>query len=167
MTVKETTITLLDNPQKQVTVWAYTLKGTKPSVPGPHIRVSKGDLVRIHFTNTHNLPHTMHFHGVHPFNMDGNGQRDMGVEQLQMPGESYTYEWVAEDPGFYFYHCHFDTANHLDHGMYGLFVVEDPDLAQGRSKNSCHDLGRVGHKWRWYSMRLIPLTVARHQTTSH
>jgi len=126
ITVQETTITLLEDPKKEVTVWAYALKGEKPSVPGPLIRVNKGDLVRVHFTNTHSLPHTMHFHGVHPFNMDGNGQRTMGREQLQMPGETYTYEWVAEDPGFYLYHCHFDTANHIDHGMYGLFVVEDP-----------------------------------------
>jgi len=126
ITVQETTITLLEDPKKEATVWAYALKGEKPSVPGPVIRVNKGDLVKVHFTNTHHLPHTMHFHGVHPFNMDGNGQRTMGREQLQMPGESYTYEWVAEDPGFYFYHCHFDTAKHIDHGMYGLFVVEDP-----------------------------------------
>ncbi len=126
MTVQETTMTLLKEPKKEVTVWAYALKGEKPSVPGPVIRVNKGDLVKVHFTNTHQLPHTIHFHGVHPFNMDGNGQRTMGREQLQMPGETYTYEWVAEDPGYYLYHCHFDTANHIDHGMYGLFVVEDP-----------------------------------------
>ncbi len=126
ITVEEITITLLENPKKEVPVWAYALKGEKPSVPGPVIRVNKGDLVKVHFTNTHQLPHTMHFHGVHPFNMDGNGQRTMGREQLQMPGESYTYEWMAEDPGYYLYHCHFDTANHMDHGMYGLFIVEDP-----------------------------------------
>lgn len=130
ITIEEMTITLLEDPRKEVTVWAYALKGEKPSVPGPVIRVNKGDLVKVHFTNTHHLPHTMHFHGVHPFNMDGNGQRTMGREQLQMPGESYTYEWMAEDPGYYLYHCHFDTANHMDHGMYGLFVVEDPTWPQ-------------------------------------
>ena len=126
ITVQETTMVLLEDPKKEVTVWAYALKGGLPSVPGPVIRVNKGDVVRAHFTNTHNLPHTLHFHGEHPFNMDGNGQRAMGTEQLQMPGESYTYKWVAEDPGFYFYHCHFNTAQHIDHGMYGLFIVEDP-----------------------------------------
>ena len=130
ISVQETTMTLLQDPKKEVTVWAYALKEGNPSVPGPVIRVNKGDLVKVHFTNTHHLPHTMHFHGVHPFTMDGNGQRAMGREQVQMPGESYTYEWVAEDPGYYLYHCHFDTANHLDHGMYGLFVVEDPGWPQ-------------------------------------
>ena len=130
ISVQETSITILDDPKKEVTVWAYALKGEDPSVPGPVIRVNAGDWVRVQFTNTHTLPHTMHFHGAHPFNMDGNGQRTMGPEQLQMPGESYTYEWVAEDPGFYFYHCHFNTAQHIDHGMYGLFIVEDPSWPQ-------------------------------------
>ena len=126
ITVQETSLTLLKDPQKEVTVWGYALKDENPSVPGPMIRVNRGDRIKVHFTNTHTLPHTMHFHGMHPFIMDGNGQRTMGREQLQMPGESYTYEWVAEDQGFYFYHCHFDTATHIDHGMYGLFIVEDP-----------------------------------------
>ncbi len=67
VTVQETTVTLLEDPKKEVTVWAYALKGEQPSVPGPVIRVNKGDLVKVHFSNTHNLPHAMHFHGVHPF----------------------------------------------------------------------------------------------------
>ena len=127
ISVKETTINLMDDPRKAVKVWAYALEGESPSVPGPLIRVNKGDLVKIHFTNTHDIPHTMHFHGTHPFKMDGSGQRTLGREQLQLPGESFTYEWVAEDPGIYFYHCHFNTAVHIDHGMYGLFIVEDPE----------------------------------------
>ena len=124
--VQEKTIGLMSNPQKQVTVWAFGLDGQEATVPGPVIRVRAGDLVRVHFKNTHVLPHSMHFHGAHPFNMDGNGVRDLGKEQLQLPGETYTYEWVARDPGYYVYHCHFDTFNHLDHGMYGFFIVEDP-----------------------------------------
>lgn len=126
MVVQERTIPILDDPRKEVTVWAYGLEGEEATVPGPVIRVQAGDLVRVHFKNTHSLPHTIHFHGAHPFNMDGNGQRALGKEQVQLPGESYTYEFVAEDPGYYLYHCHFNTAVHIDHGMYGLFVVEDP-----------------------------------------
>jgi mono/diheme cytochrome c family protein/plastocyanin len=126
MVVQEKTIQLLDDPKKEVTVWAYGLEGQEATVPGPVIRVQVGDLVRVHFKNTHRLPHTIHFHGMHPFNMDGNGQRALGKEQVQLPGESYTYEFVARDPGYYLYHCHFNTAVHMDHGMYGLFIVEDP-----------------------------------------
>lgn len=126
MVVQEKTIQLLDDPKKEATVWAYGLEGQDATVPGPVIRVQVGDLVRVHFKNTHRLPHTIHFHGTHPFNMDGNGQRALGKEQVQLPGETYTYEFVARDPGYYLYHCHFNTAVHIDHGMYGLFVVEDP-----------------------------------------
>ena len=126
MTVQEKVITLLGEPKKDATVWAYALEGEDGTVPGPVIRVKVGDLVRVHFTNTHTLPHTIHFHGIHPFNMDGNGQRALGKEQLQLPGESYTYEFVAVEPGYYLYHCHFNTAVHIDHGMYGLFIIEDP-----------------------------------------
>ncbi len=126
MSVREKVITLLGEPKKEATVWAYALEGEDGSVPGPVIRVNVGDLVRVHFTNTHTLPHSIHFHGIHPFNMDGNGQRALGKEQVQLPGESYTYEFVAVEPGYYLYHCHFNTAVHIDHGMYGLFVIEDP-----------------------------------------
>ncbi|TFG63099.1 MAG: hypothetical protein E4H32_04910 [Nitrospirales bacterium] len=124
--VQEKTIELLHHPKKEVTVWAFGLEGQEATVPGPVIRVQMGTRVRVHFKNTHVLPHSMHFHGVHPFNMDGNGIRELGKEQLQMPGEDYTYEWTPIAPGYYLYHCHFDTANHLEHGMYGFFIVEDP-----------------------------------------
>lgn len=126
MRVYEQSLTLLSEPTKQATVWAFALDGQEPSVPGPVLRVQKGDRVRVHFHNSHTLPHTIHFHGVHPFEMDGNGQRALGTEQVQLPGESYTYEFVAETPGYYLYHCHFDTPTHVDHGMYGLLIVEDP-----------------------------------------
>ena len=35
VTVQETTISLLEDPQKEVTVWAYALEGEEPTVPGP------------------------------------------------------------------------------------------------------------------------------------
>jgi FtsP/CotA-like multicopper oxidase with cupredoxin domain len=124
--VQEKKITLMKDPKKEVTVYAYGLEGEDATVPGPVIRVKEGDLVRVHFKNTHKLPHTIHLHGIHPFNMDGNGVAALGEEQLQMPGQDYTYEFVANGPGYYFYHCHFDTVNHIDHGMYGLLIIEDP-----------------------------------------
>ncbi len=126
MVVQEKTIALMTNPKKEVTVWAYGLEGQEATVPGPVIRVQVGDRLRVRFKNTHTLPHTIHFHGTHPFVMDGNGQRGLGKEQVQMPGEEYTYEFTANEPGYYLYHCHFDTPNHVEHGMYGIFIVEDP-----------------------------------------
>jgi len=101
------------------TAWAFN--GT---VPGPTIRVNEGDLVRITLDNTHSLPHTIHLHGIHPFEMDGNGQEFMGDFMVTQGGDSYTYEFIAKPAGTFIYHCHFNTPTHMAQGMYGAFVVE-------------------------------------------
>src|SRR5829696_9158611 len=46
----------------------WTYNGT---IPGPVIRATQDDLLRVHFTNGGSHPHTIHFHGIHPANMDG------------------------------------------------------------------------------------------------
>src|SRR5918992_812852 len=47
---------------------AWTYNGR---VPGPTIRVTEGDLVRVRFANGGSHPHSMHFHGIHAARMDG------------------------------------------------------------------------------------------------
>ncbi|HWG89335.1 MAG TPA: multicopper oxidase domain-containing protein [Candidatus Thermoplasmatota archaeon] len=100
-------------PGKTVTMWAFN-----GEVPGPTIKVREGDLVRIHFTNKHTLPHTLHFHGDHPFSMDGDDF------QAVAPGDTFTYEFIAGPAGAYVYHCHVDTYVHVSRGMYGQYIVE-------------------------------------------
>src|SRR5688572_12693573 len=46
--------------------WAYN-----GQVPGPTIRATEGDLLRITFKNLGSHPHTIHFHGWHRPEMDG------------------------------------------------------------------------------------------------
>src|SRR5438128_1115660 len=41
---------------------AWTYNGT---VPGPVIRATEGDLLRVHLANADSHPHTIHFHGIH------------------------------------------------------------------------------------------------------
>ena len=60
-----------------VTFPAWTYNGT---VPGPIIRATEGDLLRVEFANAGSHPHTIHFHGIHPANMDG-------VFEIVDPGE--------------------------------------------------------------------------------
>src|SRR5215217_2618256 len=62
---------------------AWTYNGT---VPGPVVRATEGDLLRVHFVNAGSHPHTIHFHGIHPANMDG-------VFEVVEPDESFTYEF--------------------------------------------------------------------------
>ena len=42
---------------------AWTYNG---EVPGPTIRATEGDRLRINFLNQGSHPHTIHFHGCHP-----------------------------------------------------------------------------------------------------
>jgi FtsP/CotA-like multicopper oxidase with cupredoxin domain len=89
-------------------------------VPGPTIRAREGELLRIHFTNAGSHPHTMHFHGFHAARMDG------AFEQVR-PGQTFTYEFVAEPFGLHLYHCHTPPLKrHIHKGLYGTYIVDPP-----------------------------------------
>ncbi|MDQ7065079.1 MAG: multicopper oxidase domain-containing protein [candidate division KSB1 bacterium] len=94
-------------------------------IPGPEIRVNQGDRVRVKFKNKTELNHTIHWHGLHvPWRMDGVPY----VTQMPvMPGEEFVYEFVAEPYGTHFYHCHWGTLLHMQSGMFGSFIIENPD----------------------------------------
>lgn len=94
---------------------AWTFNGT---VPGPTIRATEGDLVRIHFINNGSKEHTMHFHGVHESHFDG-------VFETVGPGGRFTYEWRAEPVGVHPYHCHImPLEEHIARGLYGVYIVD-------------------------------------------
>ena len=96
---------------------AWTYNG---QVPGPTIRATEGDRVRVHFQNLGTHPHTIHFHGFHTANMDG-------VFEPVMPGETFVYEFDAEPAGLHLYHCHsMPLKRHIAKGLYGAFIV-DPE----------------------------------------
>jgi FtsP/CotA-like multicopper oxidase with cupredoxin domain len=101
---------------------AWTFNG---QVPGPTIRATQGDRVRINFLNQGSHPHTMHFHGWHPPAMDGS----LPEHQI-LPGGSFVYEFDAEPFGTHLYHCHAaPLKRHIHKGMYGAFIV-DPRAAR-------------------------------------
>jgi manganese oxidase len=109
-------------PDVAVEQWAFALPGEAPSVPGPELRVTEGDLVRVTMKNTHDQPHSLHLHGITSLaqGMDGVPHTSHQV----LPGEAYTYEFVATEPGTHAYHCHVQTYLHMDMGMYGALIVE-------------------------------------------
>lgn len=101
-------------------VWTYN-----DTVPGPTIRATEGDIVRIHFINQGSKQHTMHFHGTHPAEMDG------VFEIVGQNGGQFTYEFVAGPVGIHPYHCHvMPLEEHIVHGLYGVFIV---DPKEGRA----------------------------------
>lgn len=97
---------------------AWTYNGR---IPGPTIRCTEGDFIRVHFVNQSDHPHSMHFHGVHPAEMDG----VPGTPGMIQPGQQFTYEFDAEPFGLHLYHCHaFPLARHIAKGLYGAFIVD-------------------------------------------
>jgi FtsP/CotA-like multicopper oxidase with cupredoxin domain len=97
---------------------AWTFNGT---VPGPTIRMTEGDLVRITVINDkeNKHSHTMHMHSIHKSEMDGVQSNAI------MPGDSFVYEFIAQPFGVYPYHCHIDPiADHINRGLYGAFIID-------------------------------------------
>ncbi len=95
--------------------WAYN-----GQVPGPTVRATEGDTIKIVFTNQGSKPHTMHFHGFHSDAMDGSAPG-----QLIAPGQSFTYEFTAEPFGTHIYHCHaYPASTHISKGLYGTYIVD-------------------------------------------
>jgi FtsP/CotA-like multicopper oxidase with cupredoxin domain len=93
--------------------WAYN-----GQVPGPTLRATEGDRLRVVFRNKDTHPHTIHFHGFHPANMDG-------VFELVGPGQEFVYEFDAEPFGMHLYHCHvMPLKKHIEKGLYGAFIVD-------------------------------------------
>jgi FtsP/CotA-like multicopper oxidase with cupredoxin domain len=101
---------------------AWTYNGR---VPGPSLRATEGDRLRIVFRNSGSHPHSMHFHGIHAARMDG-----VPGAGLIDPGDEFVYEFDARPFGCHLYHCHaLPLKRHIHKGMYGLFVI-DPDPAK-------------------------------------
>ena len=96
---------------------AWTYNG---QVPGPTIRATEGDRIKITFRNAGSHPHTMHFHGWHPPEMDGSLH---GQEVL--PGKTFVYEFDADPFGLHLYHCHtVPLKRHIHKGLYGAFIID-------------------------------------------
>ena len=97
---------------------AWTYNG---HVPGPTIRCTAGDVIRVRFTNAGSHPHTIHFHGIHPTNMDG-------VFEVVRVGDDFIYEFEAQPWGLHIYHCHsVPLKRHIHKGLYGTFIIDPPE----------------------------------------
>lgn len=106
---------------KTLLAWGYN-----GQVPGPEIRVSEGERIRVVFTNRLPKATTIHWHGIDvPNDQDG----VPGVTQDPIAaGETYTYEFTVQPAGTHFYHTHGsfhgDEAQQMDAGLSGAFIIE-------------------------------------------
>ncbi|MEB3103997.1 plastocyanin/azurin family copper-binding protein [Ferviditalea candida] len=96
-------------------VWTFN-----GQVPAPTLRVNQGDTV--HFTLVNRDPDMVHGLDFHA------GQMDMGTYHKPIkPGESVSFDWKAEYPGVFYYHCSADPViMHIANGMFGAVIVDPP-----------------------------------------
>lgn len=93
------------------------------TIPGPEIRVTEGDTVRVRLHSPG--PHTIHWHGLTlPWAMDGVPWMTQAVGFQE---NVYTYEFPATETGTYWYHCHVDAPTHVDFGLFGALIIEPRD----------------------------------------
>jgi FtsP/CotA-like multicopper oxidase with cupredoxin domain len=109
-------------PGQKKTAFAYN-----GGVPGPVIRVTQGDRVRVVLKNELKESTAIHFHGVLlPNAMDG-------VPYLTQPpvkpGETFTYEFTARNPGSHMYHSHHAADRQVPMGLLGAFIIEPKNRA--------------------------------------
>lgn len=102
-----------------VTMTAYSYNGM---VPGPLLRVTEGDKVRVVLKNELPDATTIHWHGILvPNSMDGvPGVTQEAVE----PDATFVYEFVAKPAGSFMYHSHTDGDTQVGLGLYGPFIID-------------------------------------------
>ena len=97
--------------------WTFDKK-----VPGPMLRVRRGDTVELTLANdkSSKMVHSIDLHAV-------TGGHGGGSDTQVGPGQSKTIRFKALNPGLYVYHCATPSVpHHISAGMYGLILVE-PD----------------------------------------
>jgi FtsP/CotA-like multicopper oxidase with cupredoxin domain len=96
--------------------------------PAPSIVFKEGDEVWFSLTNAGMIhrpdlfdTHSIHWHGYPQAStiFDGVPNASATVNM----GSTFTYYYKANDPGTYFWHCHVESTEHMEMGMYGMLHV--------------------------------------------
>jgi FtsP/CotA-like multicopper oxidase with cupredoxin domain len=128
---------------------AWTYNGR---VPGPTLRATEGEILKVRFRNAGSHTHSIHFHGIHAASMDG-------IEGAGMvdPGKEFTYELSAKPFGCHLYHCHaIPLKRHIHKGLYGAIIIDpDPELhPEHREVALSRQLGTTENV-RWQEMVMV------------
>jgi FtsP/CotA-like multicopper oxidase with cupredoxin domain len=103
--------------------WSYD-----GSVPGPLLRVKRGEEVAVRLVNELTEPTTIHWHGVRlPNAMDG----VPGLTQEAVaPGASFDYRFTPPDAGTFWYRPH--SRAQQRRGLAGVLIVDEAPLGVDR-----------------------------------
>ncbi len=89
--------------------------------PGPICRVPRGAVFHGKLAGKGPPPHTIHWHGIEPTPIND------GVGHCSMEFGNYLYQWQPNFTGTYFYHCHRNTMQHFEFGLFSLLPIEPPE----------------------------------------
>ncbi len=117
--VKEITLHVKDvttdiAPDVPVDLWTF-----EGSTPGPALHVNLSDTVKFTLINDGSIEHSIDFHAA---------QTPWNINYVSVkPGQSLSFEWRANYPGVFMYHCGTPpVGHHIANGMYGAIVVSSP-----------------------------------------
>lgn len=113
-------------PGQVVDAWTYN-----GMAPGPMMHVEVGDEVRIVLHNDLPMGTDVHLHGINvPNSMDGVAPI---TQDLVAPGETFAYEFTADEPAVAMYHAHHHAQLQVPNGLFGTFLVGEMPLPAGRT----------------------------------
>jgi len=101
----------------------YTYMTFGDQIPGPMIRVRRGDTVELTITNeeSNSMPHNIDLHAVR-------GPGGGAEASMVTPGQTKTFRFKATYPGAFIYHCAVPNLDmHISSGMFGMILVEPED----------------------------------------
>ncbi len=107
--------------------WAYD-----ETLDAPVLRARAGDLLQVRVENKLPTSTSVHWHGI-ALRQPSDGVPGVTQQPIEA-GSSFTYQFVAPDPGTYFFHPH--TGVQIDRGLYRPLVIDDPA-----------EPGRYDHEW--------------------
>ena len=97
-------------------------------IPGPEIRITEGDRVRMVVHNDMNQSTSIHWHGVMLPN-DQDGVPYLTQQPIE-PGGTYTYEFTPLNFGSHMYHSHHNAVEQVVRGLLGAFIIEPQDKSR-------------------------------------
>src|SRR5205807_4461813 len=102
---------------------ATPIRGFDGTVPGPILRIKRGEELRVRLVNELVTDTAVHWHGVRvPNAMDG----VVGLTQAPVgPGESFDYRFMPPDAGTFWYRA--SPRSSEDRALYGLLIVDEPE----------------------------------------
>lgn len=107
----------VDLGDRTARTWSYG-----DGVPGPMLRGTAGEVLRVRVDNQLPQPTSVHWHGLAIRN-DMDGVPNLTQPEIA-PGDAMDYEYTLPTPGTFFYHAHHGVQR--ERGLYGPLIIDDP-----------------------------------------